>query len=47
MASNFDVDQVVEKIASINPQTIGDFAAQMLPVPREYQVATSYVIAKR
>ena len=45
MASNFDVDQVVEKIASIDPQTIGDFGAQMLPVPREYQVATSYVIS--
>merc|ERR1712038_237004 len=45
MASNFDVDQVVDKIASINPQTIGDFGAQMLPVPREYQVETSYVIS--
>merc|ERR1712038_933518 len=45
MASNFDVDQVVDKIASDVPQIIGDFGAQMLPVPREYQVETSYVIS--
>ena len=45
MTTNFDVDQVVEKIASIDPQTIGDFGAQMLPVPRKYQVASSYVIS--
>jgi len=45
MASNFDVDQVVEKIVSDGPQIIGDFGAQMLPIPRQFQVATSNVIS--
>ena len=45
MASFIEADQVLEKIGSIDPQTIGDFGAQMLPTPRKYQEATSFVIS--
>jgi len=45
MASNLDVDKVVEKIVSDGSQTIGDFGAQMLPVPKECQVVASCVIS--
>ena len=45
MASNIDVSSVVDTLVSSAPQTIGDFAAMMLPVSNETQVLVSRSIS--